>query len=247
MPRPAQLNGRPASDSQFLAQIRRSFGTKQVRIIRNEGTDSEESFEVEAHIQPERGMFDIETPIYQGDVVEIPDPRGGHERRLAEKVNLYDVPRPHMRHTEVLWGSAPPPRVASVRRLSFENLHAEVQVAAGALFADGQFEAAVQEAFKSVDKRVQKMSRIDKSGVALMGEALRASSPLIDVAVHDGKSGQDERQGFEAIFRGAMLGIRNPGAHELFKEGDPQQALEYLGFASLLHRRLDTAKVASDD
>lgn len=43
------------------------------------------------------------------------------------------------------------------------------------------------------------------------------------------------------VFRGAMMGIRNPGSHELFKPGDPQQALEYLGFASLLHRRIDVA------
>ena len=39
-----------------------------------------------------------------------------------------------------------------------------------------------------------------------------------------------------------MLGIRNQGAHELFKESDPQEALEYLGFASLLHRRIDVAE-----
>lgn len=36
-----------------------------------------------------------------------------------------------------------------------------------------------------------------------------------------------------------MIGIRNPGAHELFKPADAQETLEYLGFASLLHRRLD--------
>lgn len=38
-----------------------------------------------------------------------------------------------------------------------------------------------------------------------------------------------------------MLGIRNPRAHELFAAEDPQQALDYLGLASLLHRRLDAA------
>jgi hypothetical protein len=39
-----------------------------------------------------------------------------------------------------------------------------------------------------------------------------------------------------------MLGVRNPRAHELFKAEDPRQALEYLGFASMLHRRLDVAE-----
>lgn len=38
-----------------------------------------------------------------------------------------------------------------------------------------------------------------------------------------------------------MLGVRNPRARDLFRLQDPQLALEYLGFASLLHRRLDGA------
>lgn len=37
-----------------------------------------------------------------------------------------------------------------------------------------------------------------------------------------------------------MRGIRNPGAHELAAEQDPQEVLEYLALASLLHRRLDS-------
>lgn len=72
-----------------------------------------------------------------------------------------------------------------------------------------------------------------------MAAVFKAKSPILDVATEDGRSGQDEREGFMALFRGAMIGIRNPKAHELFREEDPQQALEYLAFASLLHRRID--------
>ena len=39
-----------------------------------------------------------------------------------------------------------------------------------------------------------------------------------------------------------MLGLRNPGAHELFKPADAHETLEYLALASLLHRRIDGAK-----
>lgn len=59
------------------------------------------------------------------------------------------------------------------------------------------------------------------------------------------KAVKDEREGFQALFRGAMIGIRNPKAHEVFKAEDPQTALEYLGFASLLHRRIDHAEQAA--
>lgn len=74
-----------------------------------------------------------------------------------------------------------------------------------------------------------------------MQEAFKTAVPELGVSVRDGRSGVDEREGFLHIFRGAMIGIRNPGAHDLFKSGDPQEALEYLGFASLLHRRIDVA------
>jgi len=125
---------------------------------------------------------------------------------------------------------------------SFQNLHPAVQNAAGDLFADGHYESAVGEAFKSVEVRVRDVMGIDKSGAALMGDAFRSDGSVLDIASHVGRSGEDEREGFMHIFRGAMIGIRNPGAHELFKTGDPQQALEYLGFASLLHRRIDAAE-----
>ncbi len=144
----------------------------------------------------------------------------------------------------VEWGPAPPsPRVAPVRRLSIENLHPGVQQAAGELLADGHYQPAVAEAFKSLEVRVREMTGSSKSGAPLMGDAFafHKDDPPIDVAVHDGQSGKDEREGFHAIFRGVMVGIRNPRAHELFAAEDPQQALEYLGLASLLHRRLDAA------
>ena len=219
------------------------FTTQTVKIIRDAGTADEEVNEVEAHIQSEMGFFDVDTPIFEGDLVEVADPRRpeGVERRHVAKVDVNNFGSAHMHHICVKWGRAAPARVAAVRRLTVENLHAQVQAAAGDLFADGQFEAAVAEAFKSIEVRVRSMTGVQKSGAQLMGDAFKADDPLLDVAIHGGQSGQDEREGFLHIFRGSMIGIRNPGAHEIFRQGDPQQALEYLGLASLLHRRIDAA------
>jgi uncharacterized protein (TIGR02391 family) len=221
-----------------------AFGTQLVKIIRNEGGDDEEVLEVEAHVQAEKGFFDVDTPVFEGDVVEVADPRrtAGVERRLAAKVKVNNFGPAHMRHISVTWGSAAPPRVAPVRRLTFANLHPVIQAASGDLFADGHFESSVSEAFKSIEVRVRDLTESSKSGASLMGDAFKADGSALDVAGHEGRSGEDEREGFMHVFRGAMIGIRNPGAHELFKPGDPQQALEYLGFASLLHRRIDAAE-----
>jgi uncharacterized protein (TIGR02391 family) len=227
--------------------MRGSLGTQMVTVVRNPGTDEEERFEVEAHIQGRTGSFAIDTPIFVGDFVELPDPRRGHDgaelRLVATAKVLQSGPSRSMHRVKVEWGdSLAPPRVASVRRLTFENLHLAVQDAAGGFFADGQHEAAVSEAFKSIEVRIRQITGIQKSGAGLMGDAFKQDGSVLDVAAHEGRSGEDEREGFQAIFRGSMIGIRNPGAHELFRPGDPQQALEYLGFASLLHRRLDVAE-----
>lgn len=117
------------------------------------------------------------------------------------------------------------------------------QGGAGDLYADGHYESAVAEAFKSIEVRVRALSGLQGSGAQLMAAAFKTDRPLLDVAAHKGRSGQDEREGFLHIFRGTMIGIRNPGAHELFRSGDPKEALEYLGLASLLHRRIDAAEL----
>jgi uncharacterized protein (TIGR02391 family) len=228
----------------FLDGIRQTFGTEQVVIIHNEGLEDETRTPAEAHIQGRTGSFDIETPIYEGDVVEVDDPRGGKERRLAAEVRVNKVKgNPKMSRIKVIWGKALPARGAPVRRLAIENLHPRVISASSDLFNDRHYDSAVSEAFKSIEVRVRDLVDLPgKSGAPLMGDAFGTKSPRLDVATEPGQSGDDEREGFLSLFRGAMLGVRNPKAHELFKPEDPQQALEYLGFASLLHRRLDVAE-----
>lgn len=221
----------------------RTFGHETVEVVHAEGTADEKRFSVEAHIQPDSGYVAVETPIYEGDIVEIKDPRGGIERKLVNEVKIYDPTGPSfrsMRYTQLNWRKAPQARIAPVRRLTIENFHPRVVESAGKLFADGHFSRAVTEAFVSIEVRVRGLLGSENSGTKLMDEAFAGKDPKFSVARHEGRSGDDEQAGFHALFRGAMLGIRNPGAHELAAEQDPQEALEYLALASLLHRRLDS-------
>lgn len=223
-----------------------TFGVTTVTVVRNPGAVEEERFETEAHVQAKTAFFAVDTPIYEGDVVEFKDPRGGLARKVAAEVDVNNPPGSSFRgmeHIHVTWGTAPPARVAPVRRLSVENLHPEVIRSSSDLFADGHYEAAVSEAFKSIEVRVRMMTGSTQSGVKLMGEAFGGSLPRVSVAKAKGQSGKDEQDGFQALFRGSMLGVRNPRAHDLFEPQDPQQTLEYIGFASLLHRQLDDATI----
>ena len=145
-----------------------------------------------------------------------------------------------MAYTEANLDRKGPPRVAPIRRLTIENLHPDVIESAGKIFADGHFSRAVTEAFGSLEVHVRGLLGSETSGTKLMDEALAGKDPKLSVTRHEGRSGEDEQAGFHALFRGAMLGVRNPAAHELAAEQDPQEALEYLALASLLHRRLDS-------
>jgi uncharacterized protein (TIGR02391 family) len=144
-------------------------------------------------------------------------------------------------YAKVEWGNAEAPRQAPVRRLSLERLHPAVVAAASNLFADQQYDSAVTEALKSVEVRVRDLTSLTISGAALMQEAFKPKQPRLDVGVETGRSGNDEREGYFYLFRGAMVGIRNPKSHELSHGDDPDEALEVLALASLLHRRLDIA------
>lgn len=221
-------------------EIRR-FGVKSVLVIHNEGADGEARFETEAHIQPKSGFFAVDTPLYEGDVVEYPDPRGGTSRKSAARVNVRDGGSPHMHHIEVEWGTAATaPLPAVTQRVEIEGLHAAVVDAAGDLFGSGHYSQAIFEALKALEQRVRVQSGLDLSGRALMADAIQPNR--IDMSVESGQSGRDEQEGFRVVFMGVMQGIRNPKGHELITQADPQRALEYLALVSILFRRLDDAQ-----
>lgn len=63
-----------------------------VVIIRNPGTASEERSRSRAIILPNSGVFEDTTLIYERDIVEVPDPRGGVDRRAVRKVDINESP-----------------------------------------------------------------------------------------------------------------------------------------------------------
>jgi uncharacterized protein (TIGR02391 family) len=221
----------------------RQLGVKNVTVIQAEGTENEQRIDVEAHIQPESGFFPVDTPIFEGDVVEFDDARGGRTRKSVRTVNVYDVGSRAVQHTEVKWGAPPaPPREAVVRRIGIQALHPNVIAAASDLFTDGHYSQSIFEALKALERRVREQSNLDLSGRELMTRAFAGDPPPIDLAVEQGQSGRDEQEGFRFIFMGVTQGIRNPKGHELVAQDDPQRALEYLALISVLFRRLDDAR-----
>lgn len=112
------------------------------------------------------------------------------------------------------------------------------------LFNDGYYNEAVLKAFKKIESRVQQISGSSESGQSLMSKTFGKDS-ILDMSISENKNSsnaENERDGFKFLLMGAMAAIRNPRAHgEDLPDLSEQEALEYLGFASLLMRRINLA------
>ena len=74
-----------------------------------------------------------------------------------------------------------------------------------------------------------------------MMQAFAGTPPSVVLNANTTTSEQDEQRGFQFIFAGAMLAIRNPRGHEYSIDDSPDQCLDHLSLASLLLRRLEQA------
>lgn len=122
------------------------------------------------------------------------------------------------------------------------SLHPEVVRVAGPLYLDSHLASAIFEAFKAIEVRVRRLSRLRASGRDLMARAFRESDPPLALNRGETDLDGDEQEGFKLIFMGAMQGIHNPKAHDDAVQEDAERTLDYLSFASLLMRRLDDAE-----
>jgi uncharacterized protein (TIGR02391 family) len=137
-----------------------------------------------------------------------------------------------------------PAGVAVARPARLGALHPQIAEVSRPLFEDGHREAAIFQAFTAVNNRVKEMSgRGDLDGVDLMAQVLKPEAPVIVLADVSEETGRNIQMGYHRIFMGVMAALRNPSAHELFGDIDEDEALEQLGLASLLMRRLDEASV----
>jgi uncharacterized protein (TIGR02391 family) len=126
------------------------------------------------------------------------------------------------------------------------DLHADIRLAAERYLPD-HMEVAIFEAMKAINMRVRDMTGLDLDGSELMAKAFSDSQPRILLADLATETGRNIQTGFRFIFMGAVRGIRNRDAHELFRPLGEAEAFEELAFASMLMRRLDEATIAEGD
>jgi uncharacterized protein (TIGR02391 family) len=100
---------------------------------------------------------------------------------------------------------------------------------------------AIEDAVKALNGLVRLRSGETLDGMALMQKVFSSNAPILRFNDLADQSEKDEQLGFMMMFSGAVAGLRNPRAHKLIND-DPERALEFIAFVSLLAKLLDGAR-----
>lgn len=139
------------------------------------------------------------------------------------------------------FGDTSPGIGGAIRAYQGLDLHPEISRAASQLYSDGHYSNAVEAAVKALNGFVRLRSELELDGTALMEKAFSPNTPILKFNDLDNQSDKDEQKGFMQMFAGAVAGLRNPRAHGFVKD-DPERALEFIAFVSLLAKLLEEAK-----
>jgi uncharacterized protein (TIGR02391 family) len=134
-------------------------------------------------------------------------------------------------------------REAPTRHHPFDerNIHPSMPTRVRKLFDDGHCSQASFEAFKYLDQQVQAHSGSGEFGFKLMMAVFGGNSPAVPLNPMKTASENDEQKGFQFLFAGSVLAIRNPRGHQVDVTDHPDTCLDHLSLASMLLRRLSAA------
>ena len=148
-------------------------------------------------------------------------------RELIERLSLYGVAIQEKKEFD-FW-TLIHPAIVGVAKSRFDSGH----------YADCA-EAALKHINTVVKAKVKRKTGQELDGAALMNKAFSVNNPIITIDDISTQSGKDIQQGYMQIFAGAMIGIRNPKAHDVIVI-DRERAIHFIFLASLLMHTLDMA------
>lgn len=123
------------------------------------------------------------------------------------------------------------PRVVDLAKTRFEN----------GLYADS-VSACLREINMIVKEHVRNAINQELDGAGLMTRAFSANNPIIQFGDLTTENGRNIQLGYMKIFEGAMIGIRNPKAHEnMYPDGN--KAIHFLFLSSFMFMKLQETGV----
>ena len=131
-------------------------------------------------------------------------------------------------------------RATKPTSITLSSLHPKIQEHCGSRFDSKHYSDAILAAYKVVLNEIKDITGIHNlDGKPLVERSFSLNNPIIKLNPLVTQSDKDEQQGFMLLYSGAVIGIRNPKAHDLIVQEDKNKALLYLALVSLLMQRLD--------
>ena len=127
------------------------------------------------------------------------------------------------------------PKVIQLGKTRFDN----------GLFADS-VSACLREINTIVKNHVRHAINQELDGAPLMTRAFSANNPIIEFGDMSTENGRNIQLGYMKIFEGAMIGIRNPKAHENLYP-DENKAIHFLFLASFMFIKLQEAGIINEE
>ena len=184
--------------------------------------------------------FSYDVPMTMGQKYSEREMAGYYEKPLSEAASKVETVLDILREQLEDMGETTGRR--ALQAYQGLELHPEIALAASNLYRDEHYANAIEEAVKALNALVRLRSGVDDlDGSALMKKVFSPKKPVLQFNAMADESDENEQEGFMMMFCGAVAGLRNPRAHKLI-EDDPERALEFIAFVSLLAKLLDGAK-----
>jgi uncharacterized protein (TIGR02391 family) len=103
-------------------------------------------------------------------------------------------------------------------------------------FRDGYYAYAVEQCFKELSTQVRRITGSAADGVPLMESVFSAKAPKLKLNPGVTLADKDEQRGYMELYAAAVMGIRNPRAHDTQRQDDAATALELLVLGNHLLR-----------
>lgn len=128
-----------------------------------------------------------------------------------------------------------------------DMLHAQIKHKSYPHYLDGDYRNAVLDSVIALFDYIREKSGLTNDGEPLIENALSLNNPKLILSNITTESGKNDQLGFMSILKGVYKGIRNPKAHTLNSDLDNKKTAEYLVFISLLIRRIEEARIPTDN
>lgn len=126
----------------------------------------------------------------------------------------------------------------------WDLIHPSITGVAKSRFDSGHYADCAETALKQINtiikEKVKRKTGEEFDGADLMYKAFSVNNPIIALGDLSTESGKSVQKGYMQMFAGAMIGIRNPKAHEVITISR-KRAVYFLFLASLLMDTLDMA------